>query len=200
MNAARGEVALAVDGAPKRLCLTLGAMAEIETAFGCTRISELEVRLSRLLRGQGGSVSAAAEAGARFVLLDAALSRTEVSGIETGMALIWKARGSVVTQARTFTSRETLPWQVCQLRVRMGQASWIRRSRGVADSWSFPDAPNSGRFVAEFDLGAGFAGRIETSVPICVLPAGTVGVRVAEVSPDGRSGPWLSIGPGSPYL
>lgn len=71
MNGARGEVMLEVDGAPRRLCLTLGALAEIEAAFGCGRISELEARLraisaadlmvvlAALLRG-GGEEEAAA--------------------------------------------------------------------------------------------------------------------------------------------
>ena len=45
MNAARGETAVTVDGTPRRLCLTLGALAEIEAAFGCARISELQARL-----------------------------------------------------------------------------------------------------------------------------------------------------------
>lgn len=70
MNAARGEVALEFDGASRRLCLTLGALAEIEAAFGCTRMSELEARMralsardlvvvvGALLRG-GGEVDAA---------------------------------------------------------------------------------------------------------------------------------------------
>ncbi|MEQ9507068.1 MAG: GTA-gp10 family protein [Hyphomonas sp.] len=48
MNGARGETMLLVGGAPKRLCPTLGALAEIETALGCVRISELETRLRAL--------------------------------------------------------------------------------------------------------------------------------------------------------
>lgn len=48
MNGARGETVLRIGGAEKRLCLTLGALAEIETALGCTRISDLEVRLRAL--------------------------------------------------------------------------------------------------------------------------------------------------------
>ncbi|MFN7164201.1 MAG: GTA-gp10 family protein [Hyphomonas sp.] len=71
MNAARGETLVTIDGAPRRLCLTLGALAEIEAAFGCTRISELEARLrapsaadlmvvlAALLRGGGEMDSAA---------------------------------------------------------------------------------------------------------------------------------------------
>lgn len=74
MNAARGETALAVDGRARRLCLTLGALAEIETALGCRTMAELEARLralsaadlmaviAALLRG-GGEREAAARIG-----------------------------------------------------------------------------------------------------------------------------------------
>lgn len=50
MNGARGEVSLEIDGVPRRLCLTLGALAEIETAFGCQTLSELQARM-RVLSG-----------------------------------------------------------------------------------------------------------------------------------------------------
>lgn len=79
-------------------------------------------------------------------------------------------------------------------------ARWIRRGREIADSWSFPEAPNEGRFAAEFDTGSGFGGRIEVDEPSCAVPPGTLAHRVAEIGPDGRTGPWLSIAPGSPYL
>ena len=48
VNAPRGEVALSLGGAPHRLCLTLGALAEIETALGLGSLAELEARLRRL--------------------------------------------------------------------------------------------------------------------------------------------------------
>lgn len=48
MNAARGETGLVIGGVARRLCLTLGALAEIEAAFGCARMSELEARLRAL--------------------------------------------------------------------------------------------------------------------------------------------------------
>lgn len=48
MNGARGEVSLDIDGVSRRLCLTLGALAEIETSFGCASLAELQVRLARL--------------------------------------------------------------------------------------------------------------------------------------------------------
>jgi hypothetical protein len=52
MNAARGEVALIVDGMPRRLCLTLGALAEIETAMGCRTLGDLEARMRHLSAGE----------------------------------------------------------------------------------------------------------------------------------------------------
>lgn len=48
MNRARGEVVVVVAGVERKACLTLGALAEIETAFGCTSMAELQVRLKRL--------------------------------------------------------------------------------------------------------------------------------------------------------
>lgn len=70
----RGGVALEVDGQARTLCLTLGALAEIETAFGCTQLRELDLRmralsardlvvvLGALLRG-GGEPELAARIG-----------------------------------------------------------------------------------------------------------------------------------------
>jgi hypothetical protein len=76
----------------------------------------------------------------------------------------------------------------------------ILRVEKIADSWTFPEAPNGGRYAVEFDLGDGFHGRIETETPVCTVPPGTLALRVARIGLDGRTGPWLSIGPGSPYL
>lgn len=78
MIGARGEVGIVIDGVERRLCLTLGALAELEAAFGCTRMSELVARmkalsagdmlvvLAALLRG-GGEAEMAAELGAADV-------------------------------------------------------------------------------------------------------------------------------------
>lgn len=65
VNGARGEVALPLGGREVKLCLTLGALAEIETALGCKSMAELDARmralsaadlhivLSALMRGGG---------------------------------------------------------------------------------------------------------------------------------------------------
>jgi len=48
VNAARGEVGLDVSGEIYPICLTLGALAEIETGLGCDTLSELDVRMRNL--------------------------------------------------------------------------------------------------------------------------------------------------------
>lgn len=47
-NKARGEVLLEIDGEPRRLCLTLGALAELEAAFDVVSLTELGERLAHL--------------------------------------------------------------------------------------------------------------------------------------------------------
>jgi len=47
-NAARGEVLLAIDGVERRLCVTLGALAELEAAFDVVSLAELGERLAQL--------------------------------------------------------------------------------------------------------------------------------------------------------
>ncbi len=43
----RGEVTAVLDGTERRLCLTLGALAELETAFGTDTVEALAARLTR---------------------------------------------------------------------------------------------------------------------------------------------------------
>ncbi len=71
-NGARGEVVARLAGADRRLCLTLGALAEIETALDCDGLAglsdrmkalsarDLTVVLAALLRG-GGEMALANE-------------------------------------------------------------------------------------------------------------------------------------------
>ncbi len=51
-NKYRGEIAASLDGAPYTLCLTLGALAELESAFGSDDMLALANRFS------GGRISA----------------------------------------------------------------------------------------------------------------------------------------------
>jgi len=43
-NRRRGEIVAKFDGEPRMLCLTLGALAELESAFGVTNLAELAGR------------------------------------------------------------------------------------------------------------------------------------------------------------
>ena len=77
-NRVRGEVLLAVDGEERRLCVTLGALAELEAAFDVGSFTELGERLATLtasdllivlaalLGGGGGGVTTAELAAARI--------------------------------------------------------------------------------------------------------------------------------------
>lgn len=68
LNTARGEVAVEIGGEKFTLCLTLGALAEIEAACGITTIGELQDAMQKLsaaklvtilgalIRGGGGTI------------------------------------------------------------------------------------------------------------------------------------------------
>ncbi|MDG1419253.1 MAG: GTA-gp10 family protein [Maricaulis sp.] len=80
VNTARGEVALQIDGERYVLCLTLGALAEIEALFDGaveTRLKTLGARdllavLLALLRGGGHAISEAELRASRLDLNAAA--------------------------------------------------------------------------------------------------------------------------------
>ena len=84
INGARGEIEVMIDGSPYRLCLTLGALAEIETALGCVSIEDLDGRLKSvsagdilkifeaLLRGGGTSDAAVSLASKAMDVMGAA--------------------------------------------------------------------------------------------------------------------------------
>lgn len=92
MNGARGEAGVEIGGVMRRLCLTLGALAEMETALGCATLAELEARLKRLsaqdlvivlaalLRGGGETEAARDLAMARVDLAQAARAVGEAFG------------------------------------------------------------------------------------------------------------------------
>lgn len=191
------------------LTLLAGANAALlETAAGWELIQFAQAeligperwRLSRLLRGQGGRVSGAADAGARLVLLDGAVARANVAGIETGLSLLWRAAGIGTAQEAVFEDRAGLPWQPARLTAPAGLVRWARRGRDVPDQWDLPDPVLPERYVIETDFGGGFSGRVETQVSEAVWPLGARALRIAEIGTDGRIGEWLLIPAGSPYL
>lgn len=78
-NGARGEVLVELDGAPRRLCLTLGALAEIETALEVSGIEALAERLRRPTARDLMAVLAALLNGGGEAELAARLEQASVS-------------------------------------------------------------------------------------------------------------------------
>jgi hypothetical protein len=83
-NGRRGEVVAVLAGAERRLCLTLGALAEMETGLGCDGLASIAERmrslsaldlslvLAALLRGGGEDISTEDLAGMAVDPRDAA--------------------------------------------------------------------------------------------------------------------------------
>lgn len=78
-NEARGEAVLEIDGRPVRLCLTLGALAELEAALDCASIADLGERLAALTANDLLLVVSALAAGAGEPHTPADLARAQIS-------------------------------------------------------------------------------------------------------------------------
>jgi len=77
-NAARGEVLLEIDGQERRLCLTLGALAELEAAFDAVSLSDLSTRLTSLSANDLILVLAALTAGGGEAMSSADLAAARI--------------------------------------------------------------------------------------------------------------------------
>lgn len=80
-NHARGEVVATLAGRPRRLCLTLGALAELETAFAAEGWEALADRLRTLSARDLTAVLAA-------LLRGAGEEPGDLSGVELGEAAV----------------------------------------------------------------------------------------------------------------
>ena len=77
-NAARGEVLLSINGAERRLCVTLGALAELEAAFDVASLGELGERLAALTPSDLLIVLAALCAGGGEAMSTAELASAQI--------------------------------------------------------------------------------------------------------------------------
>ena len=84
-NPVRGEVLVPLAGAPRRLCLTLGALARIETALRLDDWSQLADRFSRLSATELTAVLAALLQGGGE---DPALLETQPVAIPEAVAAV----------------------------------------------------------------------------------------------------------------
>ena len=167
--------------------------------------------LSGLLRGQAGSEAAMAEmvpAGARFVLLDAGLTRVQLSLDEVGLAYNWRfgpisrdlGDASYANRTHAFggTGLKPLsPVHVCGRRNGADlEISWIRRTRSGGDSWEASEVPlaeDAERYELDVLDGASVVRTIVSNAPSAHYsaaeqvadfgsPQSSVAVRVHQVS------------------
>ncbi|MCO5063116.1 MAG: gene transfer agent family protein [Rhizobiaceae bacterium] len=89
-NRRRGEIEAVLDGKPRRLCLTLGALAELEDAFAADDLGALVERFTsgRLSARDMIRVIAAGLRGAGEAIEDAAVAALRVEGGAAGYARI----------------------------------------------------------------------------------------------------------------
>lgn len=113
--------------------------------------------LSGLLRGQGGTETAmrsSLAAGARFVLLNEALSQVSLNEGDRERDFYWRygpraysfEHETYVTQVKSFAGIGARPLSPVHLKARRLQnqdidISWIRRTRLAGDSWSGVEVP-----------------------------------------------------------
>jgi hypothetical protein len=85
-NAHRGEIEARLDGRPYTLCLTLGALAELEHAFGHEDMLALAERFQRgrLSARDAQRIIAAGLRGAGHDIDDVAVARMQADGGATG--------------------------------------------------------------------------------------------------------------------
>lgn len=86
MNPARGDVPLIIDGETRTLCLTLGALAEIEARLSCSGFAELGERLKAMSAGDLIKVVEALLAGGEGEVCDLSLSRIDPAAAARAVA------------------------------------------------------------------------------------------------------------------
>jgi hypothetical protein len=87
INGARGETVAILAGSERRLCLTLGALAEIETALGLESVAALAERMRALSGRDVLAVLAALLRGGGEHALAAGLDRAAVDPREAAEAV-----------------------------------------------------------------------------------------------------------------
>ena len=86
-NGPRGEAVAVLAGIERRLCLTLGALAEIETALGVAGVEALVLRIRTLTAGDLMAVLAALLRGGGDADFAGELDRAAVSPVEAAQAV-----------------------------------------------------------------------------------------------------------------
>ncbi|MEM6626830.1 MAG: glycoside hydrolase/phage tail family protein [Pseudomonadota bacterium] len=212
--AAREDIAV-LNGANAALVETLAGWELIQFQ-NAQLISTGRYRLSKLLRGQQGSDLAAdvgANASSRILFLTGAETRVDVSVVEAGLSLAWRASPSsalatdVWTGNFTSTPINTRAWRPAHLSATLAgddwTLNWIRRARVGGDPWGAGEPPilipESYSVEVRDDAGAllrSWSATTTSSVyafadtQIDFPTGGTAQIRVAQIGADGLSGPY----------
>ena len=225
----RGELA-----SVSRLALLGGAnVAAIRNAGGGWEVVQFETatlvaprtyELSGLLRAQAGTeseMSSGFAVGARFVLIDAAVTPVVLPAGEIGLPLNWRfgpadrdlGEESYASRAHTFSGvgrRPLSPVHVRGARSSGGDltVSWIRRTRRGGDAWETLEVPlgeESERYEIDIVSGATVVRTLSSTEPVAVYTLAQqiadfgaaqagVAVRVHQVSSAwGRGSPAAAI-------
>lgn len=104
-NRHRGEIAARLDGEIRILCLTLGALAELETAFGVANLADLAERFEsgRLSAGDIIKIVGAGLRGAGNIATDEDVAQMSTEGGVAGFAriaaeLLWATFGGAAPE------------------------------------------------------------------------------------------------------
>ena len=209
-----------LDGANRAAVETAPGVWEVVQFASAELVGPSRWRLSALLRGQAGTEGAmvdALAAGARFVLLDAAVLRmpggAEAQGSHWALRLgpAGASPDDVAFEADEigYAATGRLPFAPAHLSaVRSGgdvALGWVRRARDDAGTWSELEVAlgeEAERYAVEVLDGAAVKRRVEVSEPAFLYDAAMqmadwggsapspLGVRVAQVSPRFGVGAW----------
>jgi hypothetical protein len=86
-NRARGEVLLSINDGARKLCVTLGALAELEAAFDVGSLAELAERLAHLTAADLLVVVSALSAGGGEAMTTAELAAARIDAKEAAQAV-----------------------------------------------------------------------------------------------------------------
>ena len=144
-NPHRGEIEARLDGAPYRLCLTLGALAELEAAFGDTDMLALAERFQagRLSARDAQRIIGAGLRGAGHDIADEAVARMQADCGAAGFVDI-VARLLAATFGGTPTAPPALPSPSCRRHVSDMTRGGVGGG-GDPGSTSFNSAPREER-------------------------------------------------------
>jgi hypothetical protein len=186
---------------------------EVIQFAGATLVSPGVYELSELLRGQAGTEGAMRSpvaAGARFVMLDAALRQVDMTAAEIGLPFNWKYGPAPYDIGNTaYSTRLGLPFSGVGLRplspVQLrGEFSsgdifirWVRRTRLGGDNWDQVEVPlgeESEAYEVDIMNGPAVARTLSVSSPMAIYtaaqqaadfgaPQTTYTLRICQLSP-----------------